>query len=196
MAQGFVTPLQLSAASALLNNQGINPLPTALTSAITAFNSTAVIADFLAALAAYQTKPYANASTLLSLQSIGNSTCPALGDSIPIAYTNLSPSLIGFSGLIIQTGNTYLGNGDTKKFCQNFISAQGYQGTTNNFINSAVNAQTYLGPTFKGMDSLTTNGISNINSNFVGFGTDLFKQGDLTNFSDINYYILNWFLMR
>ena len=57
MAQGFVTPLQLSAASALLNNQGINPLPTALTSAITAFNSTAVIADFLAALAAYQTKP-------------------------------------------------------------------------------------------------------------------------------------------
>ena len=38
------------------------------------------------------------------------------------------------------------------------------------------------------MDSLTTNGISNINSNLVGFGTDLFKQGELTDFTDLNYY--------
>ena len=34
MAQGILTPLQLTAASALLANTGIKPLPTALTTAV------------------------------------------------------------------------------------------------------------------------------------------------------------------
>ena len=190
MAQGFITPLQLTAAAGLLNNQGINSLPASLTSAITSFNNTAVVTDFLAALTSYQTQSYATPSTLSSLQSIGNSTCPALGDSIPSAYTNLTPVVDpgGFTGLITQTGNAYLGNGNTMTFCQNFLAAQGYQTTTNDFINSAVNAQTYLGPTFSNMDSLTTNNISSINPDFAAFGTDLFKQGNLTNLEDLALY--------
>jgi len=190
MANGIVTPLQLTATGALLNNQGIKSLPAALTAAITAFESTAVIADFLTALTTYQAQSFATEATLLSLQSIGNTTCAALGDSIPSTYTNLTPVVDpgGFSGLITQTGNAYLGNGNTAVFCSNFTAVEAAKKTVNNFINSAVNAQTYLGPTFSGMDSFTTNSISNINPNFDGFATDLFNQGNLTSFSDIYFY--------
>jgi hypothetical protein len=191
MARGILTPLQIEAGSALLNNQGLNPLPTALTSAISSYNSTTVITNFLAAVAFYNTQSFATASTLASLLSIGNTTCAALGDSIPTGYSNLSPVTAtpwGFSGLITQTGNAYLGNSDIGKFAQGFGAVQGYIGSTNQFINSAVNAQTYLGPTFTSMDALTTNQLSDVNPNFTGFGTDLAKQGKLTDLSNLDQY--------
>lgn len=184
------TPLQLTAISGMLANQGINSLPANLTSAISAFNSTAVITNFLNAIAYYRTQSWATSSTLLSLQSIGNATCPALGDSIPAAYTNLTPVVnpSGFGGLITQTGNAYLGNGNCADFAQGFTAVQGYIGTTNQLINSSVNAQTYLGPTFRNMNALVTNNISEINSNFKGFGVDLANQGQLTDLSKIELY--------
>lgn len=190
MTAGLLTPLQLIAGSSLLNNQGIKSLPSRLTTAISNFNDTSVITAFLNALIFYQSQTWATSETLLNLQSIGNSTCPALGDSIPSSVTNLTPVLNpgGFSGLVTQTGNAYLGGGDAGKFCQGFNSVQGFIKTTNMFINSAVNAQTYLGPTFAGMDALTTNNISNINSNFDGFGSDLFKQGQLFNLAQIDLF--------
>lgn len=191
MAQGLLTPLQLQAGSSLLNNQGINGLPSALTTAIANYNSTTVISNFLNAVGFYQTQSYATSSTLASLLSIGSTTCAALGDSIPTGYSNLSvvsTSPWGFSGLITQTGNNYLGNGDIGRFAQGFGAVQGYINTTNQFINSAVNAQTYLGPTFTNMDSLTTNQISDINTNLVGFGTDLANQGLLTDLGNLDQY--------
>lgn len=191
MARGILTPLQLQAAAALLNNQGLNGLPSTLTTALTSYNSTTVIANFLAAVAFYNTQSYATSSTLASLLSIGSTTCAALGDSIPTGYSNLSAvssSPWGFSGLIQQTGQNYLGNGDIGRFAQGFMAVQGYISTTNQFINSAVNAQTYLGPTFTTMDSLTTNQISDLNTNLDGFGTDLAKQGRLTNLSNLDEY--------
>lgn len=190
MATGLLTPLQLIATSSLLNNQGIKGLPASLTAAIAAFNSTTVISAFQAALSYYVAESWANATTLTNLQTIGNLTCPALGNSIPAAYTTLTPVVTpgGFSGLVTQTGNTYLGNGDVSKFAQGFMSMQSYISSTNLFINSAVNAQTYLGPTFQNMNSLVTNGISDINPNFDGFATDLSNQGQLTNFRQLSLY--------
>ena len=190
MATGLLTPLQLIATSSLLNNQGIRGLPAALTAAISAFNSTAVISAFQAALTYYVAQNWANAATLTNLQTIGNATCAALGDSIPAAYTTLTPVVTpgGFSGLITQTGNTYLGNGDVSRFAQGFMSMQSYISSTNLFINSAVNAQNYLGPTFRNMNSLVTNTISDINPNFAGFATDLTNQGQLTNFRQLSLY--------
>lgn len=191
MAQGVLTPLQLQAGASLLNNQGIDGLPSTLTTAITNYNSTTVISNFLNAVGFYNTQSYATASTLESLLSIGNTTCAALGDSIPTGYSNLSvvtTSPWGFSGLITQTGNAYLGDGDIGKFAQGFGAVQGYINTTNQFINSAVNAQTYLGPTFTTMDALTTNQISDVNTNLVGFGADLASQGQLTDLSNLDQY--------
>jgi len=188
---GILTPLQLTAASALLNDTGIDPLPTALTTAIASFNAGSPIPNFLTAVANYTAASFANATTLSSLLTVGNTNIPALGDSIPAAFTNLTPvSTVpaGFSGLIQQTGNNYLGNGDAGRFSQGFMAVQGYINTTNQFINSVTNAQTYLGPTFTNMDALITNSISNLNPDFGNFATDLTNQGNLTNLNDIKLY--------
>jgi len=191
MAQGILTPLQLTAASALLANTGIDPLPTALTTAIASFNAASPIPNFLTAVANYTAASFANATTLTSLLTIGNTTIPALGDSIPATFTNLTPvSTVpaGFAGLIQQTGNNYLGNSDVGRFSQGFMAVQGYINTTNQFINSAVNAQTYLGPTFTNMDTLVTNSFSDVNPDFGNFATDLTNQGNLTNLNDLRMY--------
>ena len=191
---GLLTPLQLTATAYMLDNQGIDPLPPALTTALTTFNSTTVIANYLAALDYYRVQSWATPATLLSLQSIGATNCPALGDSIPAAplgdFTNLTPVVDpgGFSGLIEQTGNLYLGNGNSAQFASNFMGVQGFVSSINSFIVSSVNAQTYLGPTFNNMDSLITNSISSINPNFDGFGTDIANQGRLVNTRNLNNY--------
>ena len=125
---GILTPLQLTAAAALLNNQGISALPSALTTALNNINATTLFTNFSAAVTDYVGESFATASTLASLLSIGASSCPALGNSIPAAYTTLTPTAAapwGFSGLIEQTGNAYLGDGDVGRFCQGFMAVQG-----------------------------------------------------------------------
>lgn len=207
MAQGLLTPLQLTAAAGLLANSGIKPLPAALTSALSAFNATTLIANFSAAVSYYKAQSFATQATLESLLSIGNTICPALGNSIPAAplgtyvYLNaeylttpfnatdgstIDPS--GFSELIRQTASAYQGDGDVGRFAQGFLAVQGFLNTTNQFINSSVNVQTYLGPTFSDMNSLTTNGISDVNPDFDGFGTDLANQGLLTDLNNLDQY--------
>jgi len=207
MAQGILTPLQLTAAAGLLANIGLKPIPPALASAILTFNATTVISNFIAAVNYYKAQSFATQSTLESLLSIGSTVCPALGNSIPASpvgsYPYLSAEYLttpfnatdgstldpsGFSELIRQTASAYLGDGDVGRFAQGFMAVQGYINTTNQFINSAVNAQTYLGPTFTSMDALTTNNISQVNPNFDGFGTDLANQGQLTDLGNLNEY--------
>lgn len=207
MAQGILTPLQLTAAAGLLANTGIKPFPPALLSAIVAFNSTTVITNFLAAVSSYKAQSFATQSTLQSLLSIGSTVCPALGNSIPTSpvgsYPYLSAEYLttpfdatdgstldssGFSELIRQTASAYLGDGDVGRFAQGFMAVQGYINTTNQFINSAVNAQTYLGPTFTNMDALTTNSVSDVNPDFGNFSIDLANQGQLTNLNDLRMY--------
>jgi hypothetical protein len=199
----ILTPLQITASAALLNNQGLKPLPAALTTALAAFNATAVITAYQAAVASYLTLSTKTNSTLASLLSIGNSTCPALGNSIPVSFTNLvyptatSGTVVvqelptapyGVSGLVQQTGDAYLGTGDIGSFAQGFMSVQGFISTTNDYINSAVNAATYLGPTFSNMDSLVTADISTVNSNLEDFGVDLEKQGQLVALDNLELY--------
>ena len=47
----ILSPLQLTASVALLQNQGLKPFPAALATAIAVFNATTVISNFLAAVA-------------------------------------------------------------------------------------------------------------------------------------------------
>jgi len=207
MAASILTPLQITASAALLNNQGLKPLPSALTAALAAFNATPLITAYQAAVAYYLAQTYKTTSTLTALLSMGSTTCPALGNSIPAApigtFTNLvyptattgsvvvqelSTSLYGFSGLAEQTGNAYLGNGDAGRFAQGFLTVQGFISITNDYINSAVNANTYLGPTFTNMDALVTADISTVNTDIENFGVDLEKQGQLVNLANLNLY--------
>jgi len=181
-----LTPLQLTAAASMLGNTGLRGFPAALQTAITTFNATTVIANFIAAVNFYKSQSFATSSTLTSLLSIGSTVCPALGNSIPASpvgtYTYLNSEYLvnyldpvdgstidpsGFSNLIEQTCAAYLGNGDYGRFSQGFIAVQGYIASTNQYINSAVNANQFLGPTFTNMDSLTTAGISSVNSDLT-----------------------------
>ena len=155
----ITTPLQLTVTAALLQNQGLKPFPPALATAIQAFNATTLISNLAAAVSFYKSQTFATAATLTSLLSIGNTMCPALGNSIPASplgtYTYLNTeSLVnylaavdgstldpsGFSNLIEQTCAAYLGNGDLGKFSQGFMAVQSYIVSTNNYINSSVNA--------------------------------------------------------
>lgn len=207
MAASILTPLQITAAAALLNNQGLKPLPSALTTALAAFNATPLITAYQAVVAYYLAQTYKTTSTLTALLSMGSTTCPGLGNSIPAGalgdFTNLvyptattgsvvvqelPTSLYGFSGLAGQTGNAYLGNGDAGRFAQGFLAVQGFISITNDYINSAVNANTYLGPTFTNMDALVTADISTVNPDIENFGVDLEKQGQLVNLANLNLY--------
>ena len=202
-----LTPLQLTAAASMLNNTGLKGFPTALQTAIAAFNATTVISNFIAAVNFYKAQAFATESTLTSLLSIGSTVCPALGNSIPASpvgsYTYLNSEYLinylgavdgstvdpsGFSNLIEQTCAAYLGNGDYGRFSQGFVAVQGYIASTNQYINSAVNANQFLGPTFTNMDSLTTAGISGVNSDLEKFGVDLAKQGSLVNLQKLDLY--------
>ena len=203
----ITTPLQLTAVASLLQNQGLRPFPLALATAIQNFNATTVISNFIAAVNAYKAQSYATESTLDLLLRIGATVCPALGNSIPenpvgsypyldseylINYlgaadgSTLDPS--GFSNLIEQTCAAYLGNGDASRFCQGFMSVQGYIATTNQYINSGVNVNQYLGPLFTDMDDLVTGNISKITTDLPNFGVDLFKQGNLWNLNKLDLY--------
>ena len=191
MATGLLTPLQLIAGASLINNGGI-AVGADLSQAIGQYNQTAVITAWQSAVNYYVGQEWSTPSTLADLLSIGSSVCAALGNSIPTGAPTprpiAGPVNSGFSGLVVDTANLYLGNGDVGKFAQAFFAAQGYCGTTNLFVNSAANAQTYLGPTFKGMDALTTNSISSANTNLTAFGVDLGRQGRLTDFSNLANY--------
>lgn len=188
---GLLTPLQLTAGSALLNNTGL-VLGANLQSSLFAYEHTALITAWRAAVQNYLGQSWKTEYVLTALLSIGNTTVPALGNSIPYGAPTprpiTGPVTTGFSGLIADTGTLYLGDGDVGKFALAFLAAQGYVNSTNVFINSAVNAQTYLGPTFTNMSNLTTNNISSVNSNLTGFGVDLGNQGQLTDMKNLNNY--------
>ena len=202
-----LTPLQLTTAASVLSNTGLRGFPATLQTAITTFNATTVIANFIAAVNFYKAQAFATESTLTSLLSIGSTVCPALGNSIPASpvgtYTYLNNEYLinyldpvdgstidpsGFSNLIEQTCAAYLGNGDYGRFSQGFLAVQGYIASTNQYINSAVNANQFLGPTFTNMDSLTTAGISSTNSDLEKLGVDLAKQGNLVNLQKLDLY--------
>lgn len=211
MANGVFTPLQLNTAAGMMNNQGIKSLPSALTSAIANYNAQTVIANWLAAVNAYQAQSYKTESTLHQLLNIGSINIPSLGNSIPAPPLGNFPNLYqeylplqnddstldpyGFADLVQQTGNAYLGinnsGQDLGKFCQGFMAVQNYIDQTNSFINSTHNAADYLGPTFTNMDSLVTNSISSTVTDTAALpnlGTDLANQGLLVNTKNLNLY--------
>jgi len=203
----ILSPLQLTASVSLLQNQGLKPFPAELATAIQTFNATTVISNFLAAVSFYKAQSFATESTLTSLLSIGNTVCPALGNSIPANPVGTYPYLnseylinylgtvdgstidpSGFSNLIEQTCAAYLGNGDAGEFGQGFVAIQGYIASTNQYINSSVNSNQYLGPLFTNMDDLVTGNIASMTTDLPNYGVDLANQGNLWNMSKLDLY--------
>jgi len=183
----LLSPLQLQAGSAFLQNQGIK-VASSVTSAVAAYNAQPLIANLITAINAAGSL---GNSTQLDLQTFGTPNCPALADSFNSASTypvNSTLAKPGLTGIISLTANTYVGGGDVSKFVQIFNSAVGYCDITNIFINSAVNANTYLGNTFTNMDSLTTSALTDVNLATQAMGDDLYNAGNWINLGDLGNF--------
>jgi len=180
-----LTPLELTAGASLLQNQGL-VVSLNLVANITAYQNSTLISPLRNTII----NGYGNVSANITanLLNLGSSTCPALSDSIPSAYTTLSyvsNTNPGLASVVYNTANVQLGSGDLTKFAQAFSVAGAYAAETNVFLNSAINANTYLANTFTNMDNLITGDLTTVNLASQAFGSDLARLGKLINFRDL-----------
>jgi hypothetical protein len=198
----LLSPLQLQAATALLQNQGIH-VNSNLKEQITLYQANPTVAAIRDTIV-NGANVLAN-TTIATLQTLASSSCPALADSVPQAFVNPYPPTTtvntvfsvtspntsdpGLTGMITVIADSYLGNGDIGKFSQLLSAAQGYCVTTNVFINSAVNAKTgYLGDTFTDMDNLVTGDLTQVNLDTKNFGNDLANLGEAISLSTLDEF--------
>jgi hypothetical protein len=180
-----LTPLLLIAGSGLSDNTGIG-FNAAFALSLYNYEHTPLISNLLPVFGNAIAGNLSNA-VISSLETIGATNCPALGDSVPSAYSaNIPANLSGFIGTIAVTSDTYLGSGDNSKFVQIFTAAQGYVSQTNSFINSSLNGSTYLGNTFTSMNSLMTGNLTDVNLALSSFGLELAALGQAIDLSNLN----------
>lgn len=181
-----LTPLQLIAGAALSNNTGI-AINSTLTTKIVDYRSTNLIDPFASTLGNAQINTILG-NLVSTLETLSATNCPALSDSTPAAAASAlgvfltgsaaaGNSISGFTSIIKQFGNLYLGNGDDSVFAQVFTAADGYVTTTNQYILTADNSSNYLGSSFTSMNSLITGDLGKVNLAFSSFGNDLKKLG-------------------
>ena len=187
MTIGTLTPLQMIAGATLSNNGGIR-IANTWTAAETSYTGTTLLTPFFAAIA-NSAAANISANTLNNMSTFCSSTVPALADNTPADYLDLGINVnSGFTGVITNQGNSYLGNGNVAVFAQVFPAAQGYVSATNNYINSSINSQTYLGSTFTTMNSLITGNLSDVNLAMRAFGTDLAALGQLIDLDNLGNF--------
>jgi len=184
---GQLSPLQLTGGVGLLNNTVLKPSGEFSTVADT-YEGLSFISDLLTTIGSAETANISEAN-LNSLRTLGSSVCPALGDSIPSAFTSQEPftegAPNGFIALVNAVGSGYAGSGDSGKFAQAFAAAQGYVSLTNQFILAATDANEYLGPTFTGLDAMITRDFTAVSSDLPALGADLLNLGFLISLPNI-----------
>jgi hypothetical protein len=174
----ILTPLQLDAAAGLLQNQGIAVNANLLTN-ISNYSTTALISPFLSTL----TSGILTGNIVSSLSTLAASTCPALSDSVPSAYSALGTQMIP---VILAQANKDICSNNVSQLTQAVDQASGWSSQTSVFINSAVNSQTYLGGTFTNMDNMITGGVTAVNLATTAFGQDLQNLGQLINLDNLD----------
>lgn len=174
------TPLQLIALAGINQNTAIN-VSSALTNALSSWNSQTWVSQLKTAI--INGNAVLSNTAKISMTTIGNTTCPALGDTVPANITGITLSYTtpGETGQIALQAAFVINQSDLSKFCQAFSSATGYVATVNQVISTNTNSATFLGPTFAGMDSLTTGDVSKMNAALPEFGQDLRQLGNLIN---------------
>ena len=203
-----MTPLQLTALAGILQNKGIEPNANGILS-IAKYEAVPTISNLVLSISRAQALRYdpanvsntvvSNIATSVSnaaitqITTIGASTVPALGDSLPTTTKNANIGNIslntyaGLSGYAIFQAFQIATPTDLGKFCQKFTSAVGYVKQTNEIIATSQNTN-FLGPTFSGMDNLTTGGFNGVSTSLSKFGQDLGKLGNLINFAALGEF--------
>jgi hypothetical protein len=187
----MTTPLQLIALAGINQNTALIVSP-ALTNSLSSWNAQTWVSQWkqaviLGANVVANVTVLSN-STINTMTTIGSTTCPALGESFPANVTALRGNLQvapGVTGLVSTQASLVINQTDLSKFCQAFSSATGYVAGTNQTINVSLNSATFLGPTFSGMDSLTTGDVSRMNQALPEFAQDLQKLGRVINLENL-----------
>jgi hypothetical protein len=189
-----LTSLQLIAGASLANNSGIQ-LNSALSNNIDTYTDTTVINSLKQV---YSNIGVLDTATIDSLKILGANICPALSDTTPNAYAAniglffgsaaLGNNTQGFTKIVTDVGNYFLGNGDASIFTQIFSSAQGYIVSTNNYILSVKNSNSWLSESFTNMNNLITGSLSEVNLAFADFSNDLANCGQLINLANIDNF--------
>ena len=182
MATSVLTPLQLDAAAGLLQNQGIGVNANLIVN-IATYENTALISPFLNTISVGGTGNLLSGNVILDLETLAASTCPALSDSVPTAYSNLG---VQMTTVVINQANKDICGTNVSKLVQAFDQSSGYTSQTSTFINSAKNSQTYLGNTFTNMNNMITGGVTSINLSTTAFGQDLQNLGNLINLANLD----------
>lgn len=184
----ILSPLQLTVMDSLLNNQGLG-VNVSFTTSVASYNSLNLISPLLTSISVGATGNILQPATLATLQSLSSTTCPALSDSVPSAYSGvvtLSTSNPGFINAVNTFAQVEAGSGDVSKFIQAFYAAQSYCQQTNDFILSAKNANTYLGGTFTNTNDQITGYITATTSDMPAFAIDLANLGNLIDLSNLD----------
>jgi hypothetical protein len=184
MATGTLTALQLDAAAGLLQNQGI-AINANLTSAITTYTSTPLLAPFISTIAVGSTGNILSANVIGNVKTLAANTCSALSNSVPPAYSSLGNQM---TQVILAEAAVDICGTNVSKLAQAVNQSQSYTDQTSTFINSAVNSQTYLADTFTSMNSMITGEITNISLDVDAFGNDLKNLGRLINLKNLNNF--------
>lgn len=181
LTTSILTPLQLDAAAGLLQNEGI-VVNANLTAAIGAYETTPLLSPFLDTLSVGSGN-ILSGSVVTSLETLAASSCPALSDSVPTAYSSLGTQMIT---VILNQANKDICGNNVSKLTQAVDQASGYSSQTSVFINSAINSQTYLGNTFTTMNNMITGGVTTVNLATTAFGQDLNNLGQLINLNNLD----------
>lgn len=181
-----LTPLQLNASAGLLQNQGI-AVNAELTAALAAYDAIPEIANLRTTITTAAAGNILSSANLTAVKNIGNTTCPALADSVPAAYPSLvsANATPGLSGIVQTQAALDAGSGDVSKFAQALAITEGYIGQTNLFVNSAVNSQTYMATTFSNMNDMITGDVTQVNLATDVFGADLVRLGRLIDLANL-----------
>lgn len=131
-----------------------------------------------------------SSANFTALVNVGNVAFPALTNTVSSGNTiaNLLvngptvSSIYSVTDAISFDNTQILGNGDLSKFCQVFMSSQGYLSQANSVLNSVKNSDilaTTYDPATGGMDSLTTGGLNQVSNDISLLSQDLRAAGQL-----------------
>ena len=193
-----LTPLQLTAGQALLQNQGlrVNPIVPAV---ITFYVGQPLISTYLTMFTAAKAGTGNLSNVVINvLGNIASTTCAALADGQPQLFLNLGVFANvayppGLTGIVGAKANIYLGsptgtanNWNTNRFVQIFSACQSFKDLANQFILSACQANDYLCDTFTNTNNSITGDITQISLDNVAFGQDLANLGNLWDMTNLN----------
>jgi hypothetical protein len=204
---GTYSPLLLTAAKGLVNNEGLK-INSTLVSNISSYKNTKLISMFNSIIESAIGKEHIQypeehmfdskyevvvaPSPNFYLYTFAAGTAPEFADTIPEGYDYIVTAQEGLGSMedgmtqrVINQANDILGNGDLSKFTIHMNTITSVKDASAQYIDAAEGSDTYVEPTYDDMDSLTTGSITKITKATADFGKDLEALGKLIDFNNI-----------